>query len=72
MLAPKMTGKAAVRVMIPALRNPMRITDVALELWITAVTKTPTSADFTLLDVTFSRRSLRKPKDSDLRALLRT
>jgi hypothetical protein len=33
MLAPKMTGKAAVKEMIPALRNPMSMTEVALELW---------------------------------------
>lgn len=64
MLAPKMTGRADVRVMIPALRKPMSRTDVALELCMMEVTATPTSADLTLLEVIFSRRFLSRPSES--------
>ena len=42
-LAPKMMPMAWVRVRSPALMNPITITVVALEDWMTAVTRVPAS-----------------------------
>jgi hypothetical protein len=64
MLAPKMTGRAAVNVISPAFKNPMSKTEVALELCIMDVTATPRRADLNLLDVIFSRSLFSKPRDS--------
>jgi len=65
-LAPIMMAMAAASDKIPAFKKPIRMTDVALELWITAVTPSPTSIDLMRLEVIFSSRDFKMPSDSFL------
>ena len=70
-LAPIIIARAAARGIKPAFRNPMMITDVALELCITAVTKAPIIVALSLPDVIFSSIVLSNPRDNFFRESLR-
>jgi len=66
-----MIARAAARGINPAFRNPMMMTEVALELCITAVTKAPIIVALSLPDVIFSSIAFSSPWDNFFRESLR-
>ncbi len=70
-LAPIMIARAAARGINPAFKNPIMMTNVALELCITAVTKAPINVALSLPEVTFSSIVFSSPWDNFFKESLR-